>query len=251
LLHEALKRAESVASHERVLAVVSQQHRRWWGLGLSGLPKANIIVQPRNCGTANGVLLPLLYIVTRDPEARVVLLPSDHHVRDEQVLATSLQCAAQEVSTRRDDILLLGILPEEADPDLGYIVPGRLDGAVSMVDRFVEKPDRSAARTLLERYCNYLFSDFRKWSSTCSASSLRTNSLPVSRPRRWISIAICPTSISPAKSCRELNRCCEYCVYRAAGGAILGPRSGLPKLCKPSRILASVQMMHRVGRADS
>ncbi len=149
LLHEALTRAESVASPEGILAVVSQQHRRWWGPGLSALPKANIIVQPRNCGTANGILLPLLYIMTRDPEARVFVLPSDHHFLDEPVLAISLQRAAQELSTRRDEILLLGILPEEVDPDLGYIVPGRLDGAVSTIDRFVEKPDRSVARILV------------------------------------------------------------------------------------------------------
>jgi mannose-1-phosphate guanylyltransferase len=71
-------------------------------------------------------------------------------VRDEKVLATALQSAAQELSLRRDDILLLGILPEEADPDLGYIVPGRRDGAVSMFDRFIEKPDRSLARTLVD-----------------------------------------------------------------------------------------------------
>ena len=150
LLHEALKRAESVASPERILAVVSQQHRRWWGPGLSALPKANIIVQPRNCGTANGILLPLLYILTRDPEARVFVLPSDHHFHDEQVLATSLQKAEQELSMRHADILLLGILPEDADPELGYIIPGRLDGAVSMVNRFVEKPDRAVARTLVD-----------------------------------------------------------------------------------------------------
>lgn len=150
LLHEALERAESVASTEHICAIVSQKHRRWWAPGLSALPAANIIVQPRNCGTANGILLPLLYILTRDPEARVFILPSDHHVRDEQVLAASLQSAAQEVSMRRDEILLLGILPEELDPDLGYIVPGRSDGAVSIVDRFVEKPDRSYARVLVD-----------------------------------------------------------------------------------------------------
>ena len=150
LLHDALKRAESVASPERICAVVSQQHRRWWGPGLSAVPKGNIIVQPRNCGTANGVLLPLLYIMMRDPEARVFVLPSDHHVREEQVLATSLQRAAQELSRRHDQILLLGFLPEELDPDLGYIVPGRMDGAVSTVNRFVEKPDRALARILVD-----------------------------------------------------------------------------------------------------
>lgn len=150
LLHEALRRAESIASPEHICTVVSQQHRRWWLHALSAIPKANIIVQPRNCGTANGVLLPLLYILARDPEARVVLLPSDHHVRDEQILAASLRRAVQELSTRCGQILLIGILPEEMDPDLGYIMPGIRDGAVSTVVRFIEKPDATLARILVD-----------------------------------------------------------------------------------------------------
>jgi mannose-1-phosphate guanylyltransferase len=150
LLHEALKRAEAVASPEHICIVVSQQHRGWWDPALSVVPEANVIVQPRSCGTANGILLPLLYIMARDPEARIVLLPSDHHVRDEQVLAVALRTAVQELSTRCDQILLIGILPEAEDPDLGYIVPGARDGAVSTVDRFVEKPDVPLARKLVE-----------------------------------------------------------------------------------------------------
>jgi mannose-1-phosphate guanylyltransferase len=150
LLLEALKRAEAVAQVEHICTVVSQQHRGWWDPALSAVPKAKVIVQPRNCGTANGILLPLLYIMARDPEARIVLLPSDHHVRDEPVLAAALQRAVQELSTRCDQILLIGIHPEAEDPDLGYIVPGTRDGAVSTVDRFVEKPDVPVARHLVE-----------------------------------------------------------------------------------------------------
>lgn len=150
LLLEALKRAEAVALPEHICTVVSQQHRGWWDHALSAIPTAKVIVQPRNCGTGNGILLPLLYIMARDPGARIVLLPSDHHVRDEQVLAVALQRAVQELSARRDQILLLGIHPETEDPDLGYIVPGAREGAVSTVDRFVEKPDAPLARHLVE-----------------------------------------------------------------------------------------------------
>ena len=150
LLLEALKRAEAVAAPEHICTVVSQQHRGWWDHVLSAVPKAKVIVQPRNCGTANGVLLPLLYIMARDPGARIVVLPSDHHVRDEPVLAAALQRAVQELSRRRDQILLIGIHPEAEDPDLGYIVPGARDGAVSTVDRFVEKPDVPLARNLVD-----------------------------------------------------------------------------------------------------
>jgi mannose-1-phosphate guanylyltransferase len=150
LLREALKRAEAVAQPKCICTIVSQHHRHWWSRGLSAMPIANIVVQPRNCGTANGILLPLLYILARDPEARVVLLPSDHHVRDEQTLAVALQKATLELRTRGNQIVLIGILPEEADPDLGYIVPGRSEGVVSTVDRFVEKPNAPQARTLVQ-----------------------------------------------------------------------------------------------------
>jgi mannose-1-phosphate guanylyltransferase len=184
LLLEALKRAEVVASPKHICTVVSQQHRVWWDPALSAVPETNVIVQPRNCGTANGILLPLLHIVMRDPGARIVLLPSDHYVRDEQVL---VRRAVQELSTREDQILLIGILPEAEDPDLGYIVPGSRDGAVSTVDRFVEKPDVPLARNLVKagalwnafivgtrarallqvfiQRCRMVTSDFRCWRS--------------------------------------------------------------------------------------
>jgi mannose-1-phosphate guanylyltransferase len=149
LLFEALERARSVASPEHILTVVSQAHRCWWEPALSAMAQIGIVVQPRNCGTANGILLPLLYILERDPDARVVLLPSDHHVRDERVLALALQEAARELDTRADDILLIGIHPEEADPELGYILPGPADGAVCTVDQFIEKPSVARARALV------------------------------------------------------------------------------------------------------
>jgi mannose-1-phosphate guanylyltransferase len=150
LLRDALKRAVSIASLDHGCVVVSQRHRRWWDSALTGVAAANTIVQPRNCGTANGILLPLLCILERDPEARVVILPSDHHVREEEVLAAALQRAVQELSIRCDQVLLMGIVPEEADPDLGYIVPGSRDGIVSTVDQFVEKPDASLAHILVD-----------------------------------------------------------------------------------------------------
>ncbi|MGD0492781.1 MAG: sugar phosphate nucleotidyltransferase [Steroidobacteraceae bacterium] len=149
LLVEALERAASVASAEHIVTVVSQGHRRWWEPALSAMPHIGIAVQPRNCGTANGILLPLLYILERDPAARVVLLPSDHHVRDERVLAIALQDAARELDTRPDDIILIGIQPEEADPELGYILLGPADGAVCTVDQFIEKPSAARARALV------------------------------------------------------------------------------------------------------
>jgi len=152
LLQEALHRAEAVAPRQRICTIVAEQHRRWWEGPLWSLPSQNIIVQPENRGTAAGLLLPLLHIEARDPQARVVVLPSDHYVRDEATLARSLRNAATKIRAERDEIFLLGIGPDEADPELGYILPSSGDGANGFrVAQFVEKPPTVLARSLIER----------------------------------------------------------------------------------------------------
>jgi hypothetical protein len=94
LLQDALDRAKHVAPMSRVCCIVASQHRHWWSAALSGLPSANIIIQPENRGTAHGILLPLMVIFARDPDAQVVILPADHYLRDEATFAKSLQAAA-------------------------------------------------------------------------------------------------------------------------------------------------------------
>ena len=154
LLHDALRRARVVAPPERTCVVVSAHHRRWWD-GLSRfIPTQNIIVQPRNRGTANGILLPLLRILHRDPDASLLVLPSDHYVRNEAILAAALRRAAMQAAAPCQGIVLLGFAPEEADPELGYIVPTVDDGSssgVRAVEQFVEKPGVAAARELIAR----------------------------------------------------------------------------------------------------
>ncbi len=151
LLQETLHRAQSVVAPERVCAIVAEQHRRWWQGALRSLSASNIVMQPRNRGTANGILLSVLHIVARDPLARIVFLPADHYVRDEEVLARSLRGALEQLSRRPTELILLGISPEDADPELGYIVPSRAGAAdARRVERFVEKPDRKTARSLID-----------------------------------------------------------------------------------------------------
>lgn len=152
LLQEALHRAEAVAPRARICTIVAAQHRRWWQGPLWSLPARNIIVQPENRGTAAGLLLPLLHIEARDSQARVVVLPSDHYVRDEATLARSLRNTTTKIRSEHDEIFLLGIGPDEADPELGYILPSTGDGTKGFrVAQFVEKPPMTLARSLIER----------------------------------------------------------------------------------------------------
>jgi mannose-1-phosphate guanylyltransferase len=151
LVHDALQRARQVAGPEQVFAVVARQHVRYWREALQHLPIGNVIVQPQNRGTANGVLLCVLSILERDPLARIVFLPADHFVLDESALARALRDLGTYLRRNPDGLILIGIAPDEADPELGYIVPGgALSDGARLVARFVEKPSLTMARQLLE-----------------------------------------------------------------------------------------------------
>jgi mannose-1-phosphate guanylyltransferase len=167
LLQEALQRAASVAPLQRICSVVAGQHRQWWTPLLSYLPEQNVISQPQNRGTAFGILLPLLSIVERDPDATVVLLPADHYLSDEKVMAAALRRAAALAHSDPGSIYLLGVEPDEPDTELGYIVPasrGR-DGAAGVL-RFIEKPNAIRARLLLDAGA--------LWNVFIMAASVRT-----------------------------------------------------------------------------
>ena len=152
LLQEALQRARGTSPLERICAVVAENHRTWWCRQLDALPENNIIVQPRNLGTANGVLLGLLHILERDADARLLLLPCDHYVGDEARLARALSRAATRQGAASTEIVLLGLQPRSVDPQLGYIVPGRETGsAYRAIECFVEKPPVALAQALSDR----------------------------------------------------------------------------------------------------
>jgi len=151
LLQETLGRAERLVPRDRIVVVVAERHETWWREQLADVPWENIVVQPRNRGTAAGVLLPLSFILERDPEARILLLPSDHFVEREEVLARSLRSALGALEKAPDDIVLVGISPEAPETDYGWIVPERDRFApLRRVSSFVEKPEASLARSLMK-----------------------------------------------------------------------------------------------------
>jgi mannose-1-phosphate guanylyltransferase len=154
LLEDALARASKLVPDERICTIVAQHHHQWWSecKDLTRLPHENLIVQPRNRGTGIGVLYGVLHILAKDPDARIVMLPSDHYVRDEAVLRDALSIALQRIEEGRDRPVLLGIEPDDLDTDLGYVLPGGPDPAGGQhIAKFVEKPSADTAAALTEQ----------------------------------------------------------------------------------------------------
>ena len=168
LLAQTLARARSIVDCVRIVTIVSAAHAQYWRSSVQELPPGNIIVQPANRGTAIGILLPVLAILQRDPHARLLILPSDHYVADEAVLASAIGTAFDALRHQRRGVALLGMVADEPDPELGYIVAEAAGNAAFQdVRRFVEKPTIDEAMQLCE--------DGAMWNSfivACRAESL-------------------------------------------------------------------------------
>jgi len=149
MLQWALRRAGAVVPAEQIVTIVARQHRRWWETQLADLPAQNVLVQPSNKGTGAGILLPVLEIQRRDPEAVVAVFPSDHFVANEARLRTAIDEAFLAVAEFPEKVVLIGIEPGEWENGYGWIIPSGPPRRVQKVDAFVEKPSQDDGMHLM------------------------------------------------------------------------------------------------------
>ncbi|MCB1592143.1 MAG: mannose-1-phosphate guanylyltransferase [Alphaproteobacteria bacterium] len=82
-------------------------------------------------------------------EAVMWILPSDHHIADEQAMKSSLENALW--AAGQGHLVTFGIQPTRPETGYGYILEGNAlkDGAVYNAEKFVEKPDLETAKQYL------------------------------------------------------------------------------------------------------
>jgi mannose-1-phosphate guanylyltransferase len=136
--------------------VVNRVHESYYGPILARESSANLVIQPRNAGTAPAILYSLLRIATVDRHAIVALFPSDHYISDNRKFMAHIRTALDSARQRRDLIVLLGLEPESPEVEYGWIEP---DGSLKItfgvlgVRRFWEKPNPMLAQVLQLRGC--------------------------------------------------------------------------------------------------
>jgi mannose-1-phosphate guanylyltransferase len=153
LLEATLDRIAPLVPAARTVAVVNRTHLPLATEQLAGLPEGNVLVQPRNRDTGPGILVSLLALARRDPQAVVAMFPSDHDVRDERAFRRCVRDMAGVVARHPHRVALLGARPDRVETGFGYIAPGaRLAGAPGAAFRvraFHEKPSHDAAARLV------------------------------------------------------------------------------------------------------
>jgi mannose-1-phosphate guanylyltransferase len=152
LLQLAVRRVLPLVPPSRVVVIVATEHRRRAEEQLRGFPDVRIVDQPRDRGTAAGVLLPLTEVLAADPAARVLLAPTDHVFLDEELALRGIAQADRAVADRLAQIVLFGVVPNAPHGDYGWIEVGdALGSGLHRVDAFREKPGVVRATELQRR----------------------------------------------------------------------------------------------------
>ena len=154
LIEETARRVAPLASVRQRVTVVDATHAPYVQSLRYRDALGQIEYQPADRGTAAGVLLGLMPILAADPEAIVVLTPSDHGVLHVDPYHRGILAAARLVRSGRREAVLFGIEPQSAAPDFGWITPGRPFGfegeRFADITRFAEKPGEMVAKRLLK-----------------------------------------------------------------------------------------------------
>ncbi|MSR46358.1 MAG: hypothetical protein EXS13_04735 [Planctomycetes bacterium] len=150
LLQQTIVRLAPLTSGAQVTVVVDASQVQRAEAQLVAFRGTALVVQPCDRGTAAGVLLPLLDLAARAPDAIVLLAASDHGVADEALFRATLRAAEQSVRADPGRLVLIGARPDAANSDYGWIVRGApTHEGLDSVARFVEKPAPVLACDLL------------------------------------------------------------------------------------------------------
>ncbi len=117
----------------------------------AGVSGGDIILEPIARNTAPAIAVAALGIAKTDPDALMLVLPSDHVITDQQAFLEAVAVAAQ--AARTGALVTFGMTPNKPETGYGYIRRGTAEGCVDgtfSVDRFVEKPDAKTAEGYLE-----------------------------------------------------------------------------------------------------
>ena len=120
------------------------------------VPRVNIIAEPKPAGTAAALTWAALEIQKRSgSDSTMICVHADWAIADDEGFRRAL-AAAERVALEESALVTVGIVPTRPDPGFGYIQPGEAtESGARKVTRFVEKPDRSRAESML--HAGYLW----------------------------------------------------------------------------------------------
>lgn len=145
----AFERAQAAVYRNRICVVA---HARQLTLGdlPEEIPRENLFVQPSDCGSAISILLSLLHITFRDPDARLLILPGNDAADDECTLTIEIKQVLHKLKSK-PGIVLLGVRPDAVVPDFDYLAMGAHDHhRLFSLEQLIRSPSLLDAQALVD-----------------------------------------------------------------------------------------------------
>ena len=149
LLQKTFSRLEQLIPAENILILTNERYNDLVMEQLPMVQSEQILLEPAMRNTAPCILYATLKIQKMNPDALVVVAPSDHWIENENLFIEDLQTAF-DFCENENALMTLGIQPTYPNTGFGYIEYDKQDSSqVKKVKQFREKPDYETAKLFL------------------------------------------------------------------------------------------------------
>ncbi|MCC9605847.1 mannose-1-phosphate guanylyltransferase [Blastopirellula sp. JC732] len=179
MIQATAARLGDLVDNDRILVVTNERLVEPIQVQFPALPAAAIVGEPCKRDTAPCIGLAAMLVSRDDPEAIMVVMPSDHVISPESAFQSAVRYGAGLVAAAEDRIVTFGIQPKYAAETFGYIERGESisDHAAApptyQVARFREKPKGDVAREYFESGRFYWNSGIFIWKAKTILDALR------------------------------------------------------------------------------
>lgn len=149
LIQTTFRRLSALVPAENIFVLTNERYNDLVREQLEGIGEDQIVLEPVMRNTAPAVLLAALKIKKRNPDAVMIMAPSDHWIEDEAAFSRDIELAF-ETCRNSDRILTLGIQPSFPNTGYGYIHYKEGEAEVKAVRAFTEKPSYEKAREFIK-----------------------------------------------------------------------------------------------------
>ena len=154
MLRQAVNRVSGLVPPENIFILTNHLQEAEVRRQVAEIPAENIVAEPARRDTAPAVALGIGLIAARDPQANMIVIPSDSLILDDTAFRELTEDALN-LAGREAALMTIGIRPTWACPSYGYIERAGKLSAEGLthecyeVLRFREKPDAATAAEYL------------------------------------------------------------------------------------------------------
>lgn len=145
LLQSTFDRLAGFIPSDQIQILTNQRYADLCLEQIPALDRTQLVLEPAMRNTAPCLLLSALKIHKQDPDAVILVAPSDHWIEDQASFRTDVE-ACFTYCAQNNALATLGIQPTFPNTGYGYIEAGEGSGPLVPVARFCEKPDYPTAQ---------------------------------------------------------------------------------------------------------